>query len=481
MSVVTKAAAPIVDTAADGEERRSLERLVKMFARFVGTGYVAYFLILLPEIRRTAFLTPTWWNWFCVIAVFGTGLLFGLSSFSGSIRAIRMAGSIAAVTYLLCVLGWWLAWDQTLFDVQGVYLSTFPGLASLAAASVWPPVLVFVHMTVGVIAAQSINYVLREPFVTTPLFADIVFGMMFCTIFVAATLAALRTARILDATITRTQAQAARSAAAAARAVERERFDALTHDGVMSSLLSVARQGRSPSVVNQARLTLRQLDSLRTHSAPTSVDADEAIAQLRATANDVDESVIVHISRYRKRRPPTLRRRRNPPTLSVPSVRHWQRRCATASAMLGRRTAPSPSGRNRAFCRPRSPMTESGSTGPPSRRTDSESRSASRADSGNCPGAPLGSIRFRDRGPPCISPGARRMFPAQQHSDEPHSGCPRSARDAFSRCICGGGVLRVRMHGECLVHSRGNEQHVADPARSARLRERCIHPDCGTG
>lgn len=295
MSVVTKAAAPIVDTAADGEERRSLERLVKMFARFVGTGYVAYFLILLPEIRRTAFLTPTWWNWFCVIAVFGTGLLFGLSSFSGSIRAIRMAGSIAAVTYLLCVLGWWLAWDQTLFDAQGVYLSTFPGLASLAAASVWPPVLVFVHMTVGVIAAQSINYVLREPFVTAPLFADIVFGMMFCTIFVAATLAALRTARILDATITRTQAQAARSAAAAARAVERERFDALTHDGVMSSLLSVARQGRSPSVVNQARLTLRQLDSLRTHSAPTSVDADEAIAQLRATANDVDESVIVHI------------------------------------------------------------------------------------------------------------------------------------------------------------------------------------------
>ena len=295
MSVVTKAAAPIVDTAADGEERRSLERLVKMFARFVGTGYVAYFLILLPEIRRTAFLTPTWWNWFCVIAVFGTGLLFGLSSFSGSIRAIRMAGSIAAVTYLLCVLGWWLAWDQTLFDVQGVYLSTFPGLASLAAASVWPPVLVFVHMTVGVIAAQSINYVLREPFVTTPLFADIVFGMMFCTIFVAATLAALRTARILDATITRTQAQAARSAAAAARAVERERFDALTHDGVVSKLLSVAWQGRSPSIYNQARLTLRQLDSLRTHSAPTFVDADEAIAQLRATANDVDESVIVHI------------------------------------------------------------------------------------------------------------------------------------------------------------------------------------------
>lgn len=295
MSVVSEVAAPSVDAAADGEERRSLERLVKMFARFVGTGYLAYFLILLPEIRRTAFLTPTWWNWFCVIAVFGTGVLFGLSSFSGSIRAIRMAGSIAAVTYLLCVLGWWLAWDQTQFDVQGLYLSTFPGLASLAAASVWPPVLVFAHMTVGVIAAQSINYVLREPFVTTPLFADIVFGMMFCTIFVAATLAALRTARILDATISRTQVQAARSAAAAARAVERERFDALTHDGVMSSLLSVTRQGRTPSVVNQARLTLRQLDSLRTHSASTSVDADEAIAQLRATANDVDESIAVHI------------------------------------------------------------------------------------------------------------------------------------------------------------------------------------------
>ncbi len=165
----------------------------------------------------------------------------------------------------------------------------------MAAACVWPPVLVFGHVVVALVSAQSINYALRDPLLGTPLFADIVFGIMFCTIFVAATMAALRTARILDETINRTQEEAARSAAAGARAVERERFDALTHDGVMSSLLSVVRQGRSPSVVNQARLTLRQLDSLRTHTSAVSVDADEAIAQLRAAATDVDDTIDVHI------------------------------------------------------------------------------------------------------------------------------------------------------------------------------------------
>ena len=63
----------------------------------------------------------------------------------------------------------------------------------------------------------------------------------------------------------------------------------------MSSLLSVTRQGRTQSVVKQARSTLHQLDSLRANSTPTVVDMTEAIAQLRAAATDIDDSVTVVI------------------------------------------------------------------------------------------------------------------------------------------------------------------------------------------
>lgn len=284
-------------TRAEGEEHRSLDRLIRLFARFVGTGYLCYFVLLLPDMRQSAYLTASWWVWFTVIAVFGSGLVFGLSSFAHDIRLIRWAGGLAALAYLGSALSWWFAWESTLFDVGGLYLSAFPGLATLAAAVVWPPIPVFVHLAVAVTSVQLSNYVLRQPFLYTPLAADILFALMFCTIFVAATIAALHTARVLDATIRRTQADAARSAAAGARAVERERFDALIHDGVMSSLLSAARQGRSASVIKQAALTLEQLDSLRAHSSPSAVDTTEAIAQLRAAATDVDDSIDVIIVR----------------------------------------------------------------------------------------------------------------------------------------------------------------------------------------
>ncbi len=121
MSVEARAVTRLSDAPVNGEEHRSLERLVTMFARFVGTGYAAYFLILLPEIQSTAALTPTWWNWLSGIAVFGTGLTFGLLSFSERIDLVRWAGGVAAVAYLAATFSWWLVWDGTSFDVGGHY------------------------------------------------------------------------------------------------------------------------------------------------------------------------------------------------------------------------------------------------------------------------------------------------------------------------------------------------------------------------
>lgn len=269
----------------------STDRLIRIFGRFVGTGYLIYLLLLIPNIARSSEVVPGWWTPVTVAVVFGSGFAFGAMTFHPSIAAIRIAGSIAASTFPIMALLWWVAWDGTTFDQAGTFLSVFPGLAALAAATVWHPVPAFVHMTVSVVLVQLTNHAVREPFPRSNIVAEIFFAMMFCTVFVAATLAAVRTGRILDATISTTHDDAARAAAATAREVERERFDALIHDEVMSSLLAVARHGRTPSLARQARSALTHLDELTTGTVFETFSADEALAQLRSAATTVDESI----------------------------------------------------------------------------------------------------------------------------------------------------------------------------------------------
>ncbi|KQU54024.1 hypothetical protein ASG84_23610 [Rhodococcus sp. Leaf278] len=276
---------------------RSTDRLIRIIGRFVGVGYGAYLLLLIPDIARTGSLAPGWWTPTAVIVVFGTGFAFAASTFHPSVGFIRVAGSIAALAFPIMALLWWVAWDGTTFDRAGTFLAAFPGLAALAAATVWQPIPAFAHMTTSVVIVQVTNQAVREPFPRSNVVADIVFAMMFCTVFVAATLAAVRTGRILDATISEAHNDAARAAATSAREVERERFDALIHDEVMSSLLAVARHGRTPSLARQARSALAHLDDLTTGTVSDSFSADEALAQLRSAATTVDESIefTVHV------------------------------------------------------------------------------------------------------------------------------------------------------------------------------------------
>ncbi len=100
---------------------------------------------------------------------------------------------------------------------------------------------------------------------------------------------ALRTGRLLDATTDTTHAAAARAAAQRARAVERERFDALIHDGVIATLLAASRPVHRQSVRALATTTLRELDELHTIGDPDQqITISEALAQLRTAAVDVD-------------------------------------------------------------------------------------------------------------------------------------------------------------------------------------------------
>lgn len=286
-------------TAPVAGRRNATDRILRAFAVFTSLGYLFYLLLLLPAIIGQAGHFTPWWTPLAAVAVFGTGFAFGLSTLLPDTRSLRIGGAVAAGTYLAALAAALAEWRGPLLeDPQGVWLTTFPGVASLAVVAALRPLLAFGYMAVACTGAQILNHLARDPAVANPLLPDLTFAIMFCTLFVAAAVMALRTGRILDATVESTHAAAAAAAASHARTVERARFDALIHDGVMSTLLLASRTGGTEHLAVQAGRTLDQLDALRTGPGPDErFDAAGLVSHLRTAAAAVDDDVPLAVRR----------------------------------------------------------------------------------------------------------------------------------------------------------------------------------------
>ncbi len=305
------------DTRSDSDDRRTLIRLphpslandsaesqssttdstftdkiLRLFGRFVCAGYLFYLLILIPNIRDGAATTAAWWTPVAIFAIFGTAMVLGLSTFLPQTIWIRRAAAINAIAYILVACAWWPAWTGEHVQGFGTWLANIPGVAGLATAAAWQPAWALLYLGVGVTLVQLINHAIREAPLFYLLIPDLSAALMFCTVFVAASVVALRTGQTLDATIASTHAAAAGAAAAAAKDVERERFNALIHDTVMSTLLAAARTDSDSTVAGQSRRTLARLDHLRSGvETAERLDPDAVLAQLRSAASEVDENV----------------------------------------------------------------------------------------------------------------------------------------------------------------------------------------------
>ncbi len=295
------------DTRSDSDDRRTLidrvafdktasasDEILRLFGRFIGAGYVCYLILLAPPaIAEATTMSASWWTPLAVVATFGSGLALGASTFHADTRWVKRTASANAVLYVVVILLWWPAWNGDHVTDFTLWISNFPpGVASLAAAAAWRPAAAVVHLFVVATLAQLTNHIIRTSPTTHLLVPDLAFAWTFCAVFVAAAVMALRTGRVLDATIATTHAAAAGAAAAEAKSVERERFDALIHDTVMSTLLAASRNDADPSVVAQARRTVARLDELRSGTDhETSFDFDGILAQLRSAASEVDENI----------------------------------------------------------------------------------------------------------------------------------------------------------------------------------------------
>lgn len=274
-------------------EDSSHHKILRLFGRFIGAGYVVYLFLLAPSIAEQASITASWWTVGAVVVIFGTGIAMGVASFLPDVRCTARIAAMNAVGFLVAAILWWPAWDGTHMSGQtSTWISAIPGVASLAAAAAWRPIVAFGHMFLAVALVLVSNHALRDNPLTEDLVPDLAFGWTFCAVFVAAASMAFYTGRTLDSTIAQTHAAAAAAAATGARTVERERLDALVHDTVLSTLLIAARRKDTGAVMAQARRAVDGFDELReAERVESDFDPAGVLAHIRSAASEVDEGV----------------------------------------------------------------------------------------------------------------------------------------------------------------------------------------------
>ncbi|WP_299576275.1 ATP-binding protein [uncultured Williamsia sp.] len=284
---ITDPPSPVRGTAGDAERR-----ITRQFAIFVGAGYLAYLVISIPSIGASFAFMRSWWAISAPIAVFGSGLAIGVAGIVGSQRWIRWTTQIAAVAFLVAVLLTPVGWTGVHTSIaSGLWYATFMGLVAVALG-LQPGIRPLVYLAVVATAVVVCNTPVKEVGVRVAPLPDLAFAFAYSMPYVCATVIGVRTARVLDQTRAATYRVAAETAAAQARTAERARFDALTHDGVMATLLGASRMGATDDVRALARRTLDDLAEIAVPSTPDeTVSAATAARRLRAALTDLDDGV----------------------------------------------------------------------------------------------------------------------------------------------------------------------------------------------
>lgn len=280
------------EPSATGPAGDAERRITRQFAIFVGAGYLAYLAVSIGSIRASFGYMAGWWAIGAPIAVFGTGLAVGVAGGVGSARGIRWATQTAAVVYLVVVVLTPVAWTGVhTSNAAGLWYATFPGLVAVALG-LQPGIRPIVYLAVIAAAMVVSNTPVKEPALAVATTPDIAFTFAYSMPYVCATVIGVRTARVLDRTRDATYRLAAETAAAQARSAERARFDALTHDGVMATLLGAARMGATDDVRALARRTLDDLAEIAAPSTPDeTVSAATTARRLRAALTELDDVV----------------------------------------------------------------------------------------------------------------------------------------------------------------------------------------------
>ncbi|WP_153414182.1 sensor histidine kinase [Nocardia macrotermitis] len=269
------------------------DRFVRLAGRLVAVGYLIALLLVIPDLADQAGAVAAWWTPCTIVVVFGPGLAMGALSFHPDSGWMRRAATLAAIGYPVATGAWLIAWHHVPLHADQ-WLADVPALAGLAAAVAWPAWVGLLTLVVATCVATVVNHTGRAPEVNVPFVPDLLYATGYSALFVAGLLMFVRTGRLLQTIQLDAFRGAASAAALRGRADERARFAALTHDWVMSTLLTAARGGDRDTVRRQALRTLNYLDDLE-HPFGRVVDAPNTAVRLRAAITHIDPNLPITV------------------------------------------------------------------------------------------------------------------------------------------------------------------------------------------
>jgi hypothetical protein len=271
--------------------------MFRQFGRYLGVAFILSFVALFGAIVDSPDVVPLWWTVVVVLAIHGTAVVMFAASFQRSdITWVVWSGRALCIAYAITVATWPLVWNGNLVDAgYGMWFTQFNGFAAATATLVWRVRWSLPYLVYVVVSVQFVNEAVRTASHNSEVLTDIAWSFCICAMPYAFVVAAIRSVHVLDDTRAQSAQAAADSARTVARAEERARFDALTHDRIMSTLLTAARTPMSNELVLQAAGALTKLDVLEAtgRSGPSPMDAAAAIREISSGVNDVDATIAV--------------------------------------------------------------------------------------------------------------------------------------------------------------------------------------------
>ncbi|WP_069160162.1 sensor histidine kinase [Nocardia altamirensis] len=283
---------PAVTDAPRGAEAK----LVRGASLFVGSGGLFYAALTAPTAFAQAHFTAAWWTPVAFLATYLPPVLIIVAAARWRMDLVRKAVAAFAFGYAFAALSWPLVRTGELLEPEAsLWLVWIPGLPAVALCLFWRRV-PFAYLACAGIVAQVDGMLARGPDVHNPLLPEILFAFAYSAFPCAACVVFVRLGRMLDQTSSSALATATSAAAAEARRFERRRFDALTHDGVIATLLEASRAPNSPILAHYAQTTLRNLGRLRSGlPAQDDLDLELVVAGIRAAAAEIDDSIPLRV------------------------------------------------------------------------------------------------------------------------------------------------------------------------------------------
>ncbi|MGV9669305.1 sensor histidine kinase [Gordonia sp. NPDC003504] len=285
-----------VEHAVGTQDRQAGVRILRLIPQYLALGYLVYSILLFPTILASRTYMATWWTVICAVLTLGAGILMGPLSWRGDARRLRMIAAIPMAGYLFALATFGFAWNGVPFDIpRGLWLVHFPGLAVLAAGLALRPAAAYAVLIVVGVGVGTISHLTRLEDLRSSVISSIAWGIGFSLIFLSAEVMAIRAAHTLDATRAQAYETAAVTAASQARSAERDRFNALTHDTVMATLLLAARRDQSPDLARSADAALAAIDEAGGYVPSRQITVPVALNHIRAAVAIVDPTVPVTV------------------------------------------------------------------------------------------------------------------------------------------------------------------------------------------